>query len=363
MHTGKTAALRNIWRNENLDNELTTQMMNADDLPQSSSEKELFAEAKGAYSHSLLNLAIYLVLSIGLQNIAGIIYSKCSDIPLTVNSIWNIILSFCPMYLIALPIYLLISKKMKVSPPKKQKLLPTDFLTYLCIGIGAMLVGNLITMLFVAAVGSTTGVDVSNDTLQTMMFSDNSKVMVLIALFGAPIVEEMLFRKVFIDRVRKYGDGTAIVLSGVLFGLFHGNFSQVFYAALLGCMLAFVYVKTGNVLYTMALHLCINFFGGAVATLLLSDVTDVGGLLSGGQEWLFEHLSEIRPYLLYNVLLYTLAFVGVVLFIYRMAEGTFFTLNESETVLSKKSRWLAACINIGMLAFLICVGFLFVISI
>ena len=47
----------------------------------------------------------------------------------------------------------------------------------------------------------------------------------------APVMEELIFRKVLIDRTIVYGDKAAVVLSGLLFGVFHGNFHQFFYAS------------------------------------------------------------------------------------------------------------------------------------
>ena len=46
----------------------------------------------------------------------------------------------------------------------------------------------------------------------------------------APILEEYIFRKLIVDRTVKYGQGVAVVLSGLMFGLFHGNLNQFAYA-------------------------------------------------------------------------------------------------------------------------------------
>ena len=79
---------------------------------------------------------------------------------------------------------------------------------------------------------------------------------------GAPLGANWCRNKLLIDRIHVYGEGTAIVLSGVAFGLFHGNLSQFFYAAFLGCMFAFLYVRTGRILYPILLHAAINLLGG-----------------------------------------------------------------------------------------------------
>ena len=70
--------------------------------------------------------------------------------------------------------------------------------------------------------------------------------------------------KLLIDRTRRYGDWTAILLSGLLFGLFHGNLFQFFYAALVGMILAYIYTRSGSYLRCVAMHAAINFMGSIV---------------------------------------------------------------------------------------------------
>ncbi|MBP5312326.1 MAG: CPBP family intramembrane metalloprotease [Clostridia bacterium] len=79
------------------------------------------------------------------------------------------------------------------------------------------------------------------------------------AVLGAPVLEELACRKLLLDRLHKYGQLPAAVVSALLFGLLHGNSGQFFLATFLGFVFAIVYLKTGNVLYTMALHAIINF--------------------------------------------------------------------------------------------------------
>ena len=86
------------------------------------------------------------------------------------------------------------------------------------------------------------------------------------ALFGnvvflvilGPIFEEWMFRKQLIDHTRKYGEKTAILLSGLAFGLFHMNLFQFFYAFLLGVMFGYIYMRTSKLRYSTAMHMIIK---------------------------------------------------------------------------------------------------------
>ena len=95
----------------------------------------------------------------------------------------------------------------------------------------------------------------------------------------APLGEELLFRKLLIDRTRRYGDLPSILLSGILFGLFHGNLFQFFYAAMVGMVMAYIYTRTGKYLLCVAMHSLLNLLGGilipAVADYMLVEGAEV----------------------------------------------------------------------------------------
>ena len=76
--------------------------------------------------------------------------------------------------------------------------------------------------------------------------SSNLWVNLFIMVLCAPVAEELIFRKLLIDRLTQYGEGVAVLFSGLMFGLFHGNLNQFVYAFVLGLCFGFIYVKTGD---------------------------------------------------------------------------------------------------------------------
>lgn len=136
--------------------------------------------------------------------------------------------------------------------------------TFLLVGsFAGTLVNNLITLL--------TGVEQTNP-VETIAGATPIGVLALCTVLMAPLAEEFFFRRVLIDRLRRYGDVPAILISAVIFGLAHGNFSQFFYAFLLGLVFGALYCATGRLRYGIALHMGINFFGSVWSTLLLRRV-------------------------------------------------------------------------------------------
>ena len=83
----------------------------------------------------------------------------------------------------------------------------------------------------------------------------------LVVVIIGPIFEELMFRRILIDRLSIYGNRLAIFVSAISFGLFHGNIEQCIYAAGFGIVLGAVYSKTRMLRYTIVLHMLTNFLG------------------------------------------------------------------------------------------------------
>lgn len=90
-----------------------------------------------------------------------------------------------------------------------------------------------------------------------MPLNDNPAVLVLYVLgivVIPPIVEEMMFRGMILQRLRRFGDGFAVVASAALFGLYHGNLAQTVFAFLCGLLLGFVVIRTNSLLPSILIH-------------------------------------------------------------------------------------------------------------
>lgn len=90
----------------------------------------------------------------------------------------------------------------------------------------------------------------------------------------APLGEETVFRGVLYGQLKKVSSvPVAIALSGLAFGLFHGNLVQAVYATTLGIVLALVYEIYGSILAAMLFHCIANLF-----VYVMLDLTEIGGI-------------------------------------------------------------------------------------
>lgn len=98
----------------------------------------------------------------------------------------------------------------------------------------------------------------------------NSLAFGLFSIGIAPaFVEEIVYRGIVCQTYVKYHWLKAVVLSGFLFGIMHGNFNQFFYAWILGILFAVVVEVTDSILSSMIVHFIIN--GSSVLGVFLME--------------------------------------------------------------------------------------------
>ncbi len=191
---------------------------------------------------------------------------------------------------------------------------------------------------------------VSQNSVQSLLMEDNIPLKLLFAVILGPLFEETVFRKFLIDRTKRFGGRTAVILSAVAFGLFHGNLNQFFYAAMLGLVFGYVYLNTGKLRYTIILHMLINFMGGIIAPYLVTNMPD----------FISDSVS-IRMIAagVYFLLLFAAYLLGFVRLCIR-ARTVRFDTQPDDLVLSEGRR--ASWMNPGMITFTVmCIG-MFIVS-
>lgn len=213
----------------------------------------------------------------------------------------SVLLSMGGMYLVGFPVYLFFIRRVPVQPEPEggREAFPLSrAVVCLVVSIGVMQAGNLFSRVLLALVSALLDRELFNP-VDDILGQENLVVMVLFTAVVAPVFEEIMFRKLLIDRIRNYGDRAVILVSGITFGLFHGNFYQFFYAWGLGMILAYVYLRTGKVKHTILLHMCINIQGSVISTLLLQ---------LSSYTWVADVLVMV-----YSLLIFSVAVAGAVL--------------------------------------------------
>lgn len=216
----------------------------------------------------------YLIYAICTITIPLIIFYILGNTELTNNYNFKLIISSICNYILPFPILLFLMKKLDCENIEKESLSIKTFLLYFCISYSLMIIGNLIGLAITALIGNAIQSDVVNP-IQNLINSTDMILNLIIISIIAPIFEEIIFRKLLIDRTIKYGARISIILSATLFGLMHGNLNQFFYAFLLGGFFAYVYIKTGKIIYTILMHIILNLIGSVLSLFVVESVNAI----------------------------------------------------------------------------------------
>lgn len=271
------------------------------------------------------------------------------------NSDISLLISMLPMYLIGYPIMIACIKRVPAEQEtEKKKMSVGQWLVAFVMCYALVYISNIIGNIVTSIVGVLKQGQVEN-TIVNLTMNISPLASFLFMVIAAPIMEEYIFRKLLIDRTVKYGEGLAIVLSGVMFGLFHGNLNQFVYALILGCFYGFIYVRTRNVLHTILMHMLNNFMGSIIGMFILekSGFLELSeAMMTASAEELtalmMNNLSGLAIYFIYVMFLLVLVFAGVILLILKRKK---FYVNHAEEELPKGQRFNTVAINTGMLLF------------
>lgn len=154
---------------------------------------------------------------------------------------------------------------------KRQQMSGKMFVIFLCfllsfqfiftlVSSGLEWVFNLFGYSLVQAIESATGAGDSQDWM-----------MLLYAGVGAPVVEEIIFRAAGLKAFEKYGKLFTILLTALLFGVFHANIPQGLFAFAMGVLLAFVAIE-----YSFVWAVGFHFINNSVFSIVPSILVEHG---------------------------------------------------------------------------------------
>lgn len=307
---------------------------------------------------STMGLGVFMILLAAnlIQLAEGIVLGIAN--PAYVLSGWlEWILTAVPMYVVAMPVGMAIIWTVPAQTPERTKLGIGKLLIVFLICIACMYGGNLFGILVTTLLEAVFGITSLNPVEDAMLGSDILP-MAIVTVVLAPIFEELIFRKLLIDRMRGYGEKLAVITSAVMFGLIHGNLSQLFYAAAVGLILGYVYLRSGKIHYTIGLHMGINFLGSVLPAILMNGL-DLDALGSMGTitdpEAIFELLTpQLLGYYGYAMGMICLAIVGLVLLVLYAGKVKFY---RAPMELPRGTGFRTVWVNLGMiLLVLACAG-------
>lgn len=209
-------------------------------------------------------------------------------------------------------------------------------------GYGLAIACSLITTLIGRLIPSDSPVSDSFTTAQNALSANDpasAALLVFHAVVFAPIFEEFWFRGMVLHTLKPYGNGFAIFVSSLLFGLTHANLGQFLYTTAIGVVLGYVAVQTGSIIPTMIMHAMFNSIGSITSLLMMSDeVKEYIVLLDMGQTP-SEMPASVTVFLVWTAAVLLFALVGFIMAIVKLAHFRRYSVEKTQTELSTGKRW------------------------
>ncbi len=278
-------------------------------------------------------IGLAMLVSMILVNVIQIIFFNIIG---TVNqdllsASWiNYIALAISYYLIGFPVFYFMIKGLPEGEKREDKKLGVWEIVKFCfISYSLMYIFNFLTNIFIILISIFKGSEVVNP-LQNII--EGSSLILTLIFVGilSPIIEEMMFRGIMLNKLRRYGDKVAIVTTALLFGLFHANFSQFFYATVLGLIFAYVTLKTGTIKYSIILHIFVNMMGSFIIPLIIGDGSNL---------------------VAYGCVLFLVLLISIVGLVLLIKDRKNISLLDGEVKLEKGTAFKTIWINLGMILF------------
>lgn len=311
--------------------------------------------AKCAFSTLSFAFFVYTAVAYAAERVLALFCSAAGffDTPffLENEAALTVLFSVLPMYLVGIPAFCLVLKNRPREAIPTRKISGIELLTLFLISRFLILAGSYVSTLLLSFGEKAFGVT-SENALDSLVSDMPLWLTTLVVAILAPVVEEFLFRRAVIDRLLPYGRAYAVVFSALIFGLAHGNFYQFFYAFFLGLLFGYIYARSGNILYTVCLHIATNLLG-SVLTLPFTEIAEkvTAALGEGTTADILRVCSSLDYLTLYSFVgvRFGVALMGLVLFI--LYFGNFRKFFTEKAPLSPRSAAKAAFLNVGFFLF------------
>lgn len=309
-----------------------------------------------------LMIIIFYILDYTLIKMGGrIVYSLAEDS----KYLYDIaeLVSYCIQYLIVVPLVIYIFKLisgnkegMKISAGFRKPSMPTSWIArWIIIAVGLSYAANYISTFLFSAIQSSIETEFKGVDLVSSGTSLGAFTSVLAMTVLAPFFEELMFRGTLFRNTEKCGQWTGVIMIGLTFGLWHGSYQQILYAAVMGACACLMFAKTGSIIPGLILHVFINSIG-AIQSVCLGQL-DLNALNKALETedltYMTEHMGVITVIVSFSLLTFALMIAGIVLFCreIKFHKDSFSLINFCPDIPQKKKLWIYLTSPVTIIAF------------
>lgn len=138
-----------------------------------------------------------------------------------------------------------------------RKAAPGMTLGGICVGLGVSTVASYISS-YIETILENAGIYLSMPEIESPSDPAAFSIYVILMTAAPALIEELIFRGVVMQSLRRFGDIFALVTSALLFGIFHMNLMQMPYAFILGLAMGYFVMRTGSLWVSIGIHFLNN---------------------------------------------------------------------------------------------------------
>lgn len=271
-----------------------------------------YAKLKTTTGYTALTLLLFLIIREGLGMILSAVQTSVNESTYTILTL--IFTSLQYIVIAAIVIYAMtIGKKNKFYTYMHKPQVGIWFiLKWSLIGFGLSHLAAIVSDM-VFSVLEQMGLHI-NDLFVPLPHGIAESILYFIAfVICAPIFEELIFRGILLTPLMKFGNSFAVIITSVLFGLYHMNHSQLIFPMIFGLVLAYMDIRSRSVFPSMIAHAIFNGYSYFLG--LIASFTNYEELLENPELELAGNDSAVALFGAMTVLLYVLIAFSVVLLI------------------------------------------------
>lgn len=209
-----------------------------------------------------LGLAVWFLITMAFSRI--LVHKLPEGVP---GIVMLILSSMIVPYTLGLAGFLAITGRMKKKTPKAETPITSAlFLKSLIIQLGLSIPVITVINIIIRMLGGNVGSSMSAD-----LFGKNWLFYAALLLVFNPIFEELIFRKMILERLLILGSKEAIIISAILFAIPHAisqGIPQMFGTFIVALVWGYIRIKTGKLWPCMVLHSLFNLFCGYIVSAL-----------------------------------------------------------------------------------------------
>lgn len=300
-----------------------------------------------ASTYNSVIIFLFIILILGISFLASFVFSSLPDShSLKINALYTFIL-YIIQYVVIIPLLIILFYKTKhgKTAPKlrdclcKPKIPASQIIKWLFISLFLVYAASYISNIFFNIIYTLTNIELHPAKINANSSLLNIFTNILSIMFFAPIFEEAFFRGTLLRNSARYGSWSMIISMGIMFGLWHINYTQTIYTAVLGICAGFLIIKSSSIIPALLLHFIMNTIG--TVQVFIAGNIDAAKLISMNISYIIENIIPIMISSIIGFLIIGIMITGLVLLIIELAKHHLdgFKLPCEYTEISEKKKF------------------------